>query len=74
MIRMISKKTFYWICLIVVILEIVFLKIMHLGHPYFDFEELPALGAILGFLGTLFIVVVAKSLSLFITKREYYYE
>lgn len=74
MMKMLSKKTFYWICLAVVVLEIVFLKIMHLGHPYFDFEELPAFGAILGFLGTLFIVVVAKSLSLFITKREDYYE
>lgn len=71
---MISKKIFYLICVAVVILEIVFLKIMHLGHPYFEFEEIPAFGAILGFLGTLFIVVVAKSLSLFITKREDYYE
>lgn len=71
---MMSRKLFYLICAVVVVLEIVFLKIMHLGHPYFEFEELPAFGAVLGFLGTLFIVVVAKSLSLLITKREDYYD
>ncbi len=68
------KKILYITCLIVVILEIVFLKLMHLGHGYFEFEELPAFGALVGFWGTLFIIIVAKSLSKVVTKREDYYD
>lgn len=68
------KKFLYLICFIVVVAEVVFLKIMHYGHAYFSFEELPAFGAIIGFMGTLFIVIVAKTLSKGITKREDYYD
>lgn len=68
------KKMLYLACLIILVAEIVILKILHLGHGYFDFEELPAFGVLVGFLGTLFIVVVAKSLSKVIAKREDYYD
>jgi len=69
-----TKKLIYSACIIFVIAEIVFLKIMHYGHGYFSFEELPAFGAIIGLMGTLFIVIVAKTLSRVITKREDYYD
>lgn len=39
------KKALYITCLVVVILEVLFLKVMRLGHGYFEFEELPAFGA-----------------------------
>lgn len=68
------KRMLFIACFLIVILEIIVLKLMHLGHGYFDFEEIPAFGAIVGFLGTLFIVVVAKSLSKVVTKREDYYD
>ncbi|MGB9935785.1 hypothetical protein [Thermodesulfovibrio sp. Kuro-1] len=68
------KKALYVACLVVVILEVLFLKVMHLGHGYFEFEELPAFGALVGLLGTLFIIIVAKSLSKVVTKKEDYYD
>jgi len=68
------KKALYITCLVVVILEVLFLKVMRLGHGYFEFEELPAFGALVGLLGTLFIIIVAKSLSKVVTKKEDYYD
>ncbi len=61
-------------CAIVVFLDIVLIRILHLGHGYFTFEELPAFASLLGFAGTLSIVVIAKILSIFISKGEDYYE
>jgi hypothetical protein len=69
-----GKLIIYLSCAVIVILHIILIKFMHLGHVYFEFEELPAFGALIGLLGTLFIVVVAKSLSKIITKRENYYD
>ncbi|MCX8030857.1 MAG: hypothetical protein N3A59_04660 [Thermodesulfovibrionales bacterium] len=69
-----NKKLLYIVCVVTVILEVVVLKIMHLGHGYFEFEEIPAFGALIGFFGALLIVIVAKSLSKIITKREDYYD
>ncbi|HHW19571.1 MAG TPA: hypothetical protein PKZ17_02745 [Thermodesulfovibrio thiophilus] len=69
-----AKKVIYLVCIMIVIAEILFLKILHYGHAYFSFEEMPAFGAIIGFLGSLFIVVVAKTLSRVITRKEDYYD
>lgn len=71
---MIYKRLLYIACFVIVILEILFLKVMHLGHGYFEFEAFPAFGALVGLLGTLFIVIVAKSLSKVVTKKEDYYD
>ncbi|MEN2985294.1 MAG: hypothetical protein ABDH16_01315 [Thermodesulfovibrionaceae bacterium] len=68
------RRILYIVCVIIVLLEIVLLKLMHLGHGYFKIEEIPAFGAMLGFLGSLFVVIVAKSLSKVVTKREDYYD
>jgi nitrate/nitrite transporter NarK len=69
-----GKKIIYLSCAVIVILHIILIKFMHLGHGYFDFEELPAFGALIGFIGALFIVIFAKSLSKIVTKREDYYD
>lgn len=58
-----------------VVLEILVVNVLHLGHPHFDFEKLPAFGSLYGLVSCVLIIVVSKLLGkLWLMRREDYYD
>lgn len=55
--------------------EIVVVRVLHLGHGYFPFENLPAFGSIYGFLSCMLIIVASKFIGRCgLMKDERYYD
>lgn len=71
----ILKKLFIIGVIAVALLEFAIVRILHLGHGYFWFEDLPAFGSLYGFVSCILIIITAKFvLNRIITKREDYYD
>ena len=61
--------------IVFVVLEILVVNVLHLGHPHFDFEKLPAFGSLYGLISCVLIVVVSKLLGkMWLMRREDYYD
>ena len=69
-----AKRLFYAIVISVVLLEILTVKVLHLGHGYFWFEDLPAFNSVYGLVSCVLIIVLAKFVLPFIvSKKDDYY-
>lgn len=71
--KMTVKGWLYVSCVLIFVLEAVFLMALGYGHPHFPFEKVPGFGCILGFVGAGLIVLIAKLLSKILSKKEDYY-
>ena len=71
-----ALKLAAWIVLAVVALaEVLVVNVLHLAHPHFWFEKLPAFGSLYGLISCLLIIVVSKALGrLLLVRREDYYD
>lgn len=65
-----------WVVLAVLVsAEVVVVNVLHLAHPHFWFEEVPAFGSLYGLISCLLIIVVSKALGrLLLVRREDYYD
>ncbi len=74
--RAYPKKLFwrlYFICLIgSIILDFIWLY-LHKFHYHFSFKYLPKFFALLGFLGCMLLILIAKAMGFFIVVDEDYY-
>ena len=75
--RAYPKKLFwrlYFICLIgSLILDFIWLY-FHKFHYHFSFQYLPQFFALLGFLGCMLLILIAKAMGFFIVVDEDYYQ
>lgn len=72
---LILKRVFYFLLFIIALGEIITVNILHLGHGYFWFEELPAFGSAYGLISSIVLIIVAKViLTRFVSKKEDYYD
>ncbi len=75
--RAYPKKLFwrlYFICLIgSLILDFIWLY-SHKFHYHFSFQYLPQFFALLGFLGCMLLILIAKAMGFFIVVDEDYYQ
>ena len=69
------KRWLYAGLVVVGIAEIVLPHIFHSGESHFWFEDLPAWGALYGFISCVAIIVVSKLIGkLWLMRREDYYD
>ena len=75
--RVYPKKLFwrlYWVVLgLSIILDFVWLY-LHAFHYHFSFQNLPQFFAILGLIGCMLLILIAKALGIIIVVDEDYYE
>ncbi|KAF0127084.1 MAG: hypothetical protein FD189_593 [Elusimicrobia bacterium] len=60
--------------LFVILAEVAVVHFLHLGHPYFWFENIPGFSSLYGFLSCVVIIFVSWLGKLFISRREDYYD
>jgi hypothetical protein len=71
----ITKKIFYIGLAVIAFIEIAVIYLLHLGHGHFWFEDLPAFGAVYGFISCVLIIFVSKFLGhKWLMKGEDYYD
>jgi hypothetical protein len=59
----------------IAVFEVLIVHILHWGHAYFWFDELPAFSSIFGFLSSVIIIVIAKFiLAPIVSRKETYYD
>jgi len=69
------KILFYVFLFIIAILEVITVKVLHWGHGYFWFEDIPAFSSGYGFGSCLLIIIAAKFvLAHLVGKKEDYYD
>ena len=75
--RVYPKKLFwrlYWVVLgLSIILDFVWLY-LHAFHYHFSFQNLPQFFAILGLIGCMLLILIAKALGIIIVVDEDYYQ
>ena len=73
--RRMLKRSFWTLLAVVVVVEILVVNVLHLSHPHFWFEQIPAFGSLYGLISCVLIIVVSKFLGkLLLMKREDYYD
>jgi hypothetical protein len=61
--------------LFIILAEVAVVHYLHLGHPYFWFENFPGFASLYGFFSCVVIIFASKWLGkLFISRREDYYD
>ena len=75
--RRYPKKLFwrlYYVCLVVSLVLDFYWLYMHIFHYHFAFQYFPQFFALLGLIGCMLLILIAKGMGVFIVVEEDYYQ